>query len=142
MKLTYITLLTFSLMILLTACAQTSASAEVERIATATSQTPATPTAAMMAETPTAMAQQPVKPASTPADMASISGDASQESDMQSMPQTVAAQPTAKQAQLLASLPIIGTPPELHNEVWLNSAPLKLADLHGKVVIVEFWTYG
>lgn len=32
--------------------------------------------------------------------------------------------------------------PELQNRVWLNSAPLRLADLKGKVVLVEFWTYG
>jgi hypothetical protein len=51
-------------------------------------------------------------------------------------------EPTAEQRQLLASLAVIGTPPELENEVWLNSEPLKLANLRGKVVIVEFWTYG
>jgi thiol-disulfide isomerase/thioredoxin len=50
--------------------------------------------------------------------------------------------PTEAQAQLLASLDNQGMPPELFNEVWLNSDPLKLADLHGKVVIVEFWTFG
>jgi nucleoid-associated protein YgaU len=50
--------------------------------------------------------------------------------------------PTDEQLQLLASLDEKGTPPELLNEVWLNSEPLKLADLHGKVVIVEFWTFG
>ena len=51
-------------------------------------------------------------------------------------------QPTAEQLALLASLDVKGVPPELNNEVWLNSEPLKLADLKGKVVIVEFWTYG
>jgi hypothetical protein len=50
--------------------------------------------------------------------------------------------PTEEQLQLLASLSVIATPPELNNEVWLNSEPLKLANLRGKVVIVEFWTYG
>jgi thiol-disulfide isomerase/thioredoxin len=52
------------------------------------------------------------------------------------------ASPTEAQTQLLATLDNQGKPPELFNEVWLNSDPLKLADLHGKVVIVEFWTFG
>jgi hypothetical protein len=50
--------------------------------------------------------------------------------------------PTAAQRDLLASLAVVGQPPELFNEVWLNSEPLKLAELHGKVVIIEFWTFG
>ena len=25
---------------------------------------------------------------------------------------------------------------------WFNSRPLSLADLHGKLVILDFWTYG
>jgi hypothetical protein len=59
--------------------------------------------------------------------------------------QTLAAQqdaPTPAQQETLAGLSALGQPPELFNEVWLNSEPLKLADLHGKVVIVEFWTFG
>lgn len=55
---------------------------------------------------------------------------------------TTGAGPTEEQRQLLASLNGMGAPPELFNEVWLNSEPLKLADLRGKVVIVEFWTFG
>ncbi len=41
-----------------------------------------------------------------------------------------------------ASLPDLGPAPELTNTTWLNvDAPLRLADLHGKVVIVEMWTF-
>ena len=37
----------------------------------------------------------------------------------------------------------IGKPaPEISNKVWINSAPLPLAGLRGKVVLLEFWTYG
>jgi len=42
-----------------------------------------------------------------------------------------------------ASLPDLGPAPELTNTTWLNvDAPLHIADLHGKVVIVEMWTFG
>lgn len=50
--------------------------------------------------------------------------------------------PTPAQAQLLAGLGSRGQAPELDNEVWLNSDPLKLAHLQGKVVLIEFWTFG
>jgi thiol-disulfide isomerase/thioredoxin len=41
------------------------------------------------------------------------------------------------------SLPDLGPAPELTNETWLNvEAPLRLADLRGKVVILEMWTFG
>ncbi len=49
---------------------------------------------------------------------------------------------TPAQTELLATLPSRGVAPELHNEVWLNTDPLTLANLRGKVVMVEFWTYG
>jgi len=42
----------------------------------------------------------------------------------------------------VASLPDLGVAPELTNDIWLNvDAPLRLANLHGKVVIVEMWTF-
>jgi hypothetical protein len=50
--------------------------------------------------------------------------------------------PTAQQLEILAKLRPQGEAPELFNEVWLNSEPMKLVDLRGKVVLVEFWTYG
>lgn len=42
-----------------------------------------------------------------------------------------------------ASLPDLGPAPELTNEIWLNvDAPLRLADLRGKVVAIDMWTFG
>lgn len=32
--------------------------------------------------------------------------------------------------------------PDISSSIWLNSAPLRMADLRGKVVLVEFWTHG
>ncbi len=46
-------------------------------------------------------------------------------------------------ASKFVSLPDLGPAPELTNETWLNvDAPLRLANLRGKVVIVEMWTLG
>ena len=50
---------------------------------------------------------------------------------------TLAAAPT-----MALNLPNQGPAPELANDTWINSEPLRLADLRGNVVIVEFWTYG
>jgi thiol-disulfide isomerase/thioredoxin len=37
----------------------------------------------------------------------------------------------------------VGTPaPEISGQTWLNSGPLGLAELKGKVVLLEFWTFG
>ena len=37
----------------------------------------------------------------------------------------------------------IGQPaPEITGGPWINSAPLSMATLRGRVVYVEFWTYG
>lgn len=32
--------------------------------------------------------------------------------------------------------------PAIHGDVWLNSAPLTARQMQGKVVLVEFWTFG
>ena len=65
-----------------------------------------------------------------------------EESMMEEGVATAQIEPSPEQLEILAGLEDRGVPPELFNEVWLNSDPLKLADLHGKVVIIEFWTYG
>ncbi len=42
-----------------------------------------------------------------------------------------------------ADLPDLGAAPELTNEVWINvESPLRLADLRGKVVLLDMWTFG
>ena len=42
-----------------------------------------------------------------------------------------------------SSLPDLGSAPDITNEIWLNTdRPLNLAALQGKVVLVEFWTFG
>jgi hypothetical protein len=42
-----------------------------------------------------------------------------------------------------ADLPNLGAAPELTNETWLNTdVPLRLADLRGKVVLLDMWTFG
>ena len=44
---------------------------------------------------------------------------------------------------LVSSLtPAAATAPEISAETWLNSEPVRMRELRGKVVLVEFWTYG
>jgi hypothetical protein len=41
-----------------------------------------------------------------------------------------------------APLPDLGPAPELTNQTWLNAPrPLRLADLRGKVVAIDMWTF-
>jgi hypothetical protein len=58
------------------------------------------------------------------------------------MVEATSSMPTQPQAKM-SSLPNLGPAPELANEVWLNtSQPLRLADLRGKVVLIDMWTFG
>lgn len=45
--------------------------------------------------------------------------------------------------QMNSTLPDLGPAPELTNDIWLNTeSPLRLADLRGKVILLEMWTFG
>jgi thiol-disulfide isomerase/thioredoxin len=51
--------------------------------------------------------------------------------------------PDMKTSTQKPTLPDLGLAPELTNTVWLNvAAPLRLANLRGKVVLLDMWTFG
>jgi hypothetical protein len=51
--------------------------------------------------------------------------------------------PTLEVARYRSELPDLGEAPELNNEVWLNTdRPVRLADVRGKVVVLDMWTFG
>ena len=62
-------------------------------------------------------------------------------------PDSPTAQPTATLLPtpelVRADFPNLGIAPEIENEVWVNAdEPVTLASQRGKVVLVEFWTFG
>jgi hypothetical protein len=49
----------------------------------------------------------------------------------------------ASEGDLMVALPDLGPAPDISNEVWLNTdRPLNLEAVRGRVVLVEFWTFG
>ena len=57
-------------------------------------------------------------------------------------PTTAAPVTTVAPTKPAVNLPVKGTAPDFSNTVWINSEPLTLAALRGKVVMMEFWTFG
>ena len=54
-----------------------------------------------------------------------------------------APEPTPTEKVVAVNLENLGPAPEIENEVWLNTdQPLPLASQEGKVVLLEFWTFG
>lgn len=72
--------------------------------------------------------------------------DAAEVTAVSSPPPTAAAQAAATAAPTevpMLDLPDLGPAPEFKNETWLNATePVTLASLQGKVVLLEFWTFG
>lgn len=61
------------------------------------------------------------------------------------MPATTDASPPGDQDRSanMSDLPDLGPAPEIANTVWINSdRPLRLAELEGKVVLIDMWTFG
>ncbi len=61
------------------------------------------------------------------------------------MPATTDTVPPSDQGRSadISNLPDLGPAPEIANTVWINSdRPLRLAELEGKVVLIDMWTFG
>jgi hypothetical protein len=96
-------------------------------------------------------ATEPAEPTSLPVETEDVRPEQTTEAALQKATQAVEAPtdtplgPTPSPDQALPDLvlPDLGQAPDFTNEVWLNTeTPLNLETLRGKVVLVEFWTFG
>jgi len=73
-----------------------------------------------------------------------IETEGSEVATVTSVPATATVPPAATATPSLKELlPSQGLAPEINNEIWINSdQPLRLEELRGQVVLIEFWTYG
>ncbi|MCO6451867.1 MAG: hypothetical protein J5I90_13870 [Caldilineales bacterium] len=95
--------------------------------------------AAMIAETPSAPAPTATTLLDTPLPEPSPTPD--------TPPTAVATATTPAMTPTPTRIPApaddFGPAPEINTEVWLNTEqPVRLADQRGKVVLVDFWTFG
>ena len=66
---------------------------------------------------------------------------AAESSGVQVLASGTVAPPTPK--PIAVDLPDMGEAPEILNETWINSdVPVTLESVRGKVVLLEFWTFG
>lgn len=53
------------------------------------------------------------------------------------------ADPNAELLQIASELPVLGVAPDITNDQWLNTdESMTLEGQRGKVVLIEFWTFG
>ncbi len=101
-------------------------------------------------------ATEPAEPTSLPLEKETVQPGPTEPSAGTAATESLAATSTAPMATEVSTdtpstptplpdlaLPDLGPAPDFTNEVWLNTeAPLTLETLRGKVVLVEFWTFG
>lgn len=88
----------------------------------------------------------PVQPTDEPAEPPTAAAMPTSQLAVESTSQAtmeVISEATMEPKRPFSNLPDLGEAPELLNEVWINSdGPVTLADSRGKVVLLEFWTFG
>lgn len=130
------------ILFLVLVCGMTLVGCEMPDATTQPEADPSAKVEAIQTRVAETRAEQAAKEESMAAEADGNEGAAAEAAASDDADSVLVAGPNAQQLELLAKLRPQGEAPELFNEVWLNSEPLKLADLRGKVVLVEFWTYG